>query len=310
MRKIIFVVLVIAVVFLAQFLFFYRGIYIPHVQVPDYLSIDVNSSMPIETADNFTQGSGMVLIDLSHENKFKMGELNLLLSRIIARGYSVDYAEEDYHLEEKLPNATSLVIISPESSYSADDVNAVRIFVDEGGRLLMLSETTGKNKINSLASEFGILFWDDYLYNVKENEGNFKHIYLTEFTGKDITQGLNRIVLYTSSSVFGEGIIFTDNNTYSSSSGEKGRYSVAVMTEDSQVLAIGDATFLSEPYNVLDNNRFIYNIADFLAPPDREAEPCKVTQALINVSNVSSAENASAEIPANDTVSNVTSEAP
>lgn len=306
MRKITFVVLVIAVVFLAQLLFFYRGIYIPHVQVPDYLSIDVNSSLPIETSDNFTQGSGMVLIDLSHKNTLKMGELNLLLSRIIARGYSVDYAEEDYHLEEKLPNATSLVVISPKSSYSSDDVNAVRLFVDEGGRLLMLSEPTGENMINSLASEFGILFWDDYLYNLKENDGNFKHIYLTEFTGKDITQGLNRIVLYTSSSVFGEGIIFTNNNTYSSSSGEKGRYSVAAMTEDSQVLAIGDATFMSEPYNALDNNRLIYNIADFLAPPGPEAGPGKVLPAPVNASNVSSAGNASAEIPANDTVSNVT----
>ena len=30
------------------------------------------------------------------------------------------------------------------------------------------------------------------------------------------------------------------------------------------MLAIGDLTFLAEPYNVLDNNQLISNIADFL----------------------------------------------
>jgi hypothetical protein len=308
MRKIKFVVLVITVVFLVQLLFFYRGVYLPHVKIPDYLSINVNSSLPIETTDSFTSGSGTVLIDLSHENKFNIGDINLLLSRIIARGYNLEYLRENYHLEEKLPDATSLVVISPESSFSTDDVKAVKMFVDKGGILLMLSEPTGENEINSLASEFGILFWDDYLYNLLENDGNFKYIYLTDFAENNITKDLNRIVFYTSCSVFGNGLIFTDNNTYSSSSGEKGRYSVAVMTEDSQVLAIGDATFLSEPYNALDNNRLIYNIADFLAPPGATAKPKEFYPTAVNVSNVSRAENASIKIPGNNTVSNVSAE--
>jgi hypothetical protein len=308
MRKIKFVVLVITVVFLAQLLFFYRGVYLPDVKMPDYLSINVNSSLPIETTDSFSSGSGTVLIDLSHENKFNIGDINLLLSRIIARGYNVEYLRENNHLEEKLPGATSLVVISPESSFSTDDVKAVKMFVDKGGILLMLSEPTGENEINSLASEFGILFWDDYLYNLKENDGNFKYIYLTDFAENNITKDLNRIVFYTSCSVFGNGSIFTDNNTYSSSSGEKGRYSVAVMTEDSQVLAIGDATFLSEPYNALDNNRLIYNIADFLAPPGATAKPKEFYPTAVNVSNVSRAENASIKIPGNNTVSNVSAE--
>ena len=305
MRKIKFVVLVITVVFLAQLLFFYRGVYQPHVKMPDYLSINVNSSLPIETTDNFTSGSGTVLIDLSHGNKFNIKDINLLLSRIIVRGYNVEYLRENYHLEEKLPGATSLVVISPESSFSADDVKAVKMFVDKGGRLLMLSEPTGENEINSVASDFGILFWDDYLYNLLENDGNFKYIYLTDFAENDITKDLNRIVFYTSCSVFGNGLIFTDNNTYSSSSGEKGRYQVAVMTEESQVLAIGDATFLSEPYNALDNNRLIYNIADFLAPPTETAKPEEIYPTAVNVSNVSLAENASIN---NNTVSNVSAE--
>ncbi len=291
MRKTSFVVLIIAIVFLAQLLFFYRGVYLPpHARAPDFLSINVNSSLPIEINDSFTGGSGKVLIDMSHGNNFNAGDLNLLLSRIIARGYRIEYFRDGSNLKNNLSGLTSFVVLSPASSFSAADAKSAKEFVNGGGRLLMLSEPIKESEINSLAVEFGILFWNDYLYNLKENEGNFRYIYLTEFAESNITKGLRKIVFYTSSSVFGNGIIFTDKDTYSSSRGEKGRYPVAAMAEDSKVLAIGDVTFLSEPYNVLDNNRLIYNIADFLAPP-AAAKPESIPA---NISNVSRAGNATA----------------
>lgn len=300
MRKIRFAVMVIAVVFLVQVLFFYRGVYIPSVKTPDFLDINVNSSMPAEINDTFIKGSGTVMIDLSHGNNFNAVDLNLLLSRIIARGYSVEYLKDSSTLTKNLSGSASFVVISPASSFSAAEAKSVKRFVDGGGGLLMLSEPIKGGEINSLAAEFGILFWNDYLYNLKENEGNFRYIYLTEFAENNITKGLQRVVFYTSSSVFGNGIIFTDNNTYSSSRGEKGRYSVAVMREDSRVLAIGDVTFLSEPYNVMDNNRLIYNIADFLAPPSATTKPEEIIP-----TNISSAGNVSTNMT-NKTISNAT----
>ncbi len=300
MRKIRFAVMVIAVVFLVQVLFFYRGVYLPSVKTPDFLDINVNSSMPADINDTFIKGSGTVLIDLSHSNNFNAVDLNLLLSRIIARGYSVEYLKDSSTLTKNLSGSASFVVISPASSFSAAEAKSVKRFVDGGGGLLMLSEPIKGGEINSLAAEFGILFWNDYLYNLKENEGNFRYIYLTEFAENNITKGLQRVVFYTSSSVFGNGIIFTDNNTYSSSRGEKGRYSVAVMREDSRVLAIGDVTFLSEPYNVMDNNRLIYNIADFLAPPSATTKPEEIIP-----TNISSAGNVSTNMTSK-TISNAT----
>ncbi len=293
MRKISLVVTVIAVVFLVQLLFFYRGVYIPpHVNAPDFLSINVNLSAPTEISDSFTSGSGTVLIDMSHGNNINAGDLNLLLSRIIARGYRLEYFRDGSNLKTNLSGSTSFVVISPASSFSAADAKSVKEFIGGGGRLLMLSEPIKESEINSLAAEFGILFWNDYLYNLKENEGNFRYIYLTEFAESNITKGLRRIVFYTSGSVFGNGIIFTDSDTYSSSRGEKGRYAAAAMAEDSKVLAIGDVTFLSEPYNVMDNNRLIYNIADFLAPP-AAAKPESIPA---NISNASRTGNATANV--------------
>lgn len=294
MRKIQFVALVITVVFLAQLLFFYRGVYLPSpVESPDFLGINVNLSRPGEINDSFTSGSGTVLIDSSHGNNFNAGDLNLLLSRVIARGYRVEYLKDGSNLKKNLSSATSFVVLSPASPFSAADAKSIKEFIGGGGRLLMLSEPIKESEINSLAAEFGILFWNDYLYNLKENEGNFRYIYLTEFAESNITKGLRRIVFYTSGSVFGNGIIFTDSDTYSSSRGEKGRYAAAAMAEDSKVLAIGDVTFLSEPYNVLDNNRLIYNIADFLAPPGAAAKPESIPA---NISNVSRAGNATANV--------------
>lgn len=300
MRKMSFAVMVIAIVFLAQLLFFYRGVYIPSFKTPDFLDINVTSSLPVEANDSFIKGSGTVLIDLSHRNNFNTEDLNFLLSRMIARGYRVEYFRDGSNLIKNLSSSTSFVVISPASSFSAEDAKSVKKFVDGGGRLLMLSEPTKESEINSLAAEFGILFWNDYLYNLKENEGNFKYIYLTEFAENNITRGVQRIVFYTASSVFGNGIIFTDSSTYSSSRGEKGRYSVAVVAEDLRVLAIGDVTFLSEPYNVMDNNRFIYNIADFLSPP-ATAKPEDIIPANISIS----AGNASTNMT-NNTISNAT----
>ncbi len=268
MKKIRFVVLAITFIFLAELLFFYRGMYLPpSSKEPDFMSIYVNSSVPFEITDSFTGGSGTVLIDMSHGNKFNIEDLNLLFSRIIARGYDIEYLRDGSSLNKNLSGSASFVVISPATPFSTGDIGSVREFTNSGGRLLMLSEPINKSEINSLAGEFGILFWNDYLYNLKENDGNFRYIYLTQFEENNITRGLHKIVFYTSSSVFGKGIIFTDNNTYSSSRGEKGRYAVAVMAGNSRVLAIGDVTFLSEPYNVMDNNRLIYNLADFLAPP-------------------------------------------
>lgn len=284
MRKIQLAILVIIIVFFAQLLFFYRGIYFPPtIREPDFLSIRVNTSKPIEINDSFAGGNGTVLVDFSHGNNFNAGDLNLLFSRVIARGYNIEYLSNESNLTTDLSGSNSLVVISPASSFSADEAKSVKDYVNGGGRLLMLSEPIKDSEINSLAADFGILFWNDYLYNLKENDGNFKYIYLTEFKENNITRGLNRIAFYTSSSVFGNGIIFADNNTYSSSTGEKGRYSVAVMNNDSQVLAIGDVTFLSEPYNVLDNNRLIYNIADFLATPKQD----EVNLTAVNSTNES-----------------------
>lgn len=300
MRKIIFMVLIVGIVIGAQTLFFYRGMYsAPPMNVYDVGDIPVSLHLPAEFVDVHGTGTGTVLIDSSHDNSFRPAELNLLAYRIISRGYSIEYSEGNASLEERLADASSYVVISPATAFSSEEVEQIKNFVDDGGRLMLIDDptrpvqgsecsyygsgSTAEDKMNTLSTEFGIVYWDDYLYNLKDNDGNFRYIYLTDFENGSITKKLNKIVFYTACSIspLEKGVIFTDENTYSSAREVSGRYSPVVLT-GSNVLAIGDLTFLTEPYNVLDNNQLISNIADFLT--DTSADDFVLTNVSVNES--------------------------
>ena len=269
MRKIAFVLVIVVVAILLQTVFFYRGVYIaPPANLQDMGSINISFYTPGEFIDIYEKGNGTVLFDFAHRNNFEPEELNVLLCRIIARG-NFDYLEEDGNLEEELKNASSFVVILPTGPFSEEEINETKHFVDGGGRLMMIADPTRESEINALSSHFGIIFWNDYLYNLKDNDGNFQYIFLTDFKDNNITKDLEKIVFYTACSIVseGNGIAFTDENTYSSTKEIKGKYSPVVLANDLKVLAIGDLTFLMEPYNVLDNDQLISNIADYLTSP-------------------------------------------
>jgi len=123
--------------------------------------------------------------------------------------------------------------------------------------------------INSISTEFGLIFEPDYLYNMKENDGNYRYIFLKKlhFEANEITKNLEKITFYDGGSISspGLGIMFADENTFSSFIETKGRLSPVALGEGSKVLAISDLTFMIEPFNAgFDNNRFISNIADWL----------------------------------------------
>lgn len=146
-------------------------------------------------------------------------------------------------------------------------------FVNNGGKLLLIADPTRHGKMNSISLRFGLVFESDYLYNMKENDTNFRNIFVTEFKANEITKGLEKIVLYTAGSITSAdgGIAFVDQNTFSSIIETRKRLSPIAQAKESKVLAIYDLTFMTEPYNgILDNNQIISNIADWLAGPVEE----------------------------------------
>ena len=182
---------------------------------------------------------------------------------------------EEEELKEALPVPNAFIIVSPQGEFSKKEKKTIGEFVDNGGKLLLIADPTKRGKINSLSLDFGLIFEPDYLYNMKENEINYRNIFVSKFKENEVTKNLEKVALYTVGSISSAdgGIAFVDENTFSSLIETRGKLSPIALAQEAKVLAISDLTFMTEPYNgVLDNNQLISNIADWLASPAEEEE--------------------------------------
>ncbi len=274
-----------AVVFFGAFWFFYRSGDgpAPAVNIP-FQQIESSAAPPGDFVDSpqVRTKRGLFLIDAVHANAFREMEIITLRSRVASRGYDVELvgnfsAESEETrlalLEEKLRRADSFMTILPRSAYTDAEVAVVERFVRKGGKLLLISDPTRPQKINGLAERFGLEFQPDYLYNVAEYDLNFQNIYVRDFGPDQLTTGLDAVVLYTAGSIrsAGPGVAFTDAATQSSVVGSTGRLNPIVRGNNRNVVGISDLTFLIPPHNaVLDNDRLVSNIADYLTSSERE----------------------------------------
>ncbi|MCA9872806.1 MAG: hypothetical protein KC441_04110, partial [Anaerolineales bacterium] len=211
--------------------------------------------------------------------------------RLAARGFELlHYTGGD--LARQLRPVSAFVTIAPLESFSQEEIQAVRRFVDRGGRLLMVGDPTrfevvvdesdpfaftfqldtDKIPLNSLANEFDLIFNGDYLYNTLENEGNFRNIVLKQDGMSDnfLLDDVSELAFYSAHSLqvgpTAVSLITADDNTWSSATDRPGGLVVAATGQDGRVLALGDIHFLNDPYfTVYDNSRFIAHIADFLS---------------------------------------------
>ncbi len=176
--------------------------------------------------------------------------------------------EEDEDEDAEQQDALAMVIIAPREPFSEEDLDAIKDFVEKGGRLLLIGDPTRPSEINRLTVLYGLIFEDDYLYNLKDNGGNFRNVFFSEFKENKITDNMQEVVLFTTGSISSDdrGIAFGDEDTRSSLITSADSFSPLALARGSRVLAVYDLTFMTEPYNsLLDNNRLISNIANWLA---------------------------------------------
>ena len=311
MKKRIAIVLIgILVVVLGRGLFYYSGFYqAPPSELPSYEHIAIPAAPSTEFSDVYEKGEGIILIDLAHDNAFDKEELNVLILRLVSRGLTIKFLsaedslkrellgkieeeeplgeeeeeleeelpgeeeeEKEEDLEEELPVPGAFIIVCPQWEFSKEEGETIDEFVNDGGKLLLIADPTRSNQINSISLQFGLIFESDYLYNMKENEINYRNIFVAEFKETELTKNIEKIALYTAGSISSAdcGIAFVDQNTFSSVIETRQRLSPMAQAEESKVLAIYDLTFMTESYNgILDNNQLIANIADWLASSSR-----------------------------------------
>lgn len=269
-------ILAFALVFLGRSLYYYSGVYtspkISNSPIDRVEKLSEPLSSPLPPPDIEV---GTILIDGAHGNEFDEEELTILIGRITAAGGYVGRHGYGEDLREALRDAGAFVVISNITSFHADEIVALEEFVRNGGRLLIIGDPLRRqnvNSLNSLAGVFGIIYQDDYIYNLVENDSSYLNVIFDDFEEDPLTENLNRIVFQGAHSLrVGEGaLVLGDENTFSSLREQPGDVTAVALTNGGRVLALPDMTFLTDPYNTFaDNDVFIDNIVHFLLSSER-----------------------------------------
>jgi hypothetical protein len=287
-------------------LWFYRGFYRPPDQIPlpPFSEITV-PGLPVQSGGTTSTepelqemtATSVVLIDTAHSNRFDVSELETLTRQLSVRGAAVQLLDsnasfDQLGLEGRLKFVSAFIVISPFEPFAASEVEAVRRFVERDGRLLVILDPTRSSSdgelfgfsdftsgaditiANQLLEPLDLAFSDDYLYDLVENEGNFRNVFFETFNESPLTDGLDTVTMYASRSVFTEAgtpLIVGGETVFSSITDLGGGHSVAAASPNMRALALGDLTFLQPPYDgVTDNRQLIENLAEFLLTGKRE----------------------------------------
>ena len=298
--KLLLLLALVALPVAGRLLWFHSGWYQPP-EIPEIDGSQIALPLPEyrPLADQPLETGGLVVIDLSHNNNLDIDDLTPLWDRLTARAVDIETLDDSSDsLETQLRGAIALLVIAPTSNYTAEERDLIADFVEDGGRLLLAADPTrpvppeqedeeepldlesiffpssAVPAINSLANAFGLVYFDDYLYNLVDNEGNYRNVKFTVLSDEhSLTQDLETIVFFAAHSLQTDGLslVNADENTLSSlRSGETG-LTAAALAANGRVLALGDVTALTPSFHTIaDNDRFLSNIADWLAAASRE----------------------------------------
>jgi len=218
------------------------------------------SEEPIDVTD-------AVVIDRTHENLFVPEILGEFFGRIVEEGSNVVFLERENLTDVLQDNPKALIIISPASDYTNKEITTIVEYVQRGGKLVLIYDPSSgwAKTINRVSQMFGIYFSDGYLYDTSENYGVYRNIFVRDFAESPLFSGVDELTLFTATHIYTNGreIAMTSADTYLSFTEKQGVYSPIV--ENGNVIAIGDLTFLSDPFcYISDNEKFMENLVEVL----------------------------------------------
>ena len=248
-----------------------------------YLYLPTNaslySSLPtIQTLGGWAGGESksLVLVDKSHGNLVSYWDLEVLARELMLRNATISFVTSWSSLESKLDSAVAVIIAAPTLEYSEEQVEKLKSFVESGKTLVIMYDPAEEYvripdltwPVNSLSTRFGVFFNSGYLYDEERFFGMYRNIYVEGFRNHTLTTNISRIVLYTSTSICsaGKGVAWTFNTTFSSVAERPNKYDVISVVElNGIVIAIGDLSFMQEPYcYVGDNYRLLQNLVSIM----------------------------------------------
>jgi hypothetical protein len=259
---------------------------IPEYQPENVTVENIAAEGRITPDRSVTTGSGTVVIDNSHGNRYDRATIEPLVRGLTRVGYEVE-VHRSGDLAAALDDARALVIIDPSSELPEGDVDDVRRFTGQGGRLLVVGEpnriaisaslfgssvTQQESRLTTLGAAYGVSVDTAYLRNQGDADANYKWI-TTRPTDAEGLEDVERTTMYTAAAVRvrgGEVLLEAAPGTrLSDTDDEQGTYPVAVRRND--VVVLGDKTFMQgDRYRVADNEVFLTYLVEFLASGDRD----------------------------------------
>ena len=231
--------------------------------------------------------SKTVLVDVGHENGISESDIQPLVNTLVENGHEGRFfTRQDRDLNESLRSADAYLVANPRQRYTGEQLAGVEAFERAGGRVLLLSQPAQSqgmggllitrveqvNNVDSaIGSTFGLAFRSGYVYNLQENQNNYKSVYATPAGSGDLTEGVDRVVFREAAPLVAPDDATTLQGlegTTLSTTRNGGEYALAAQTGN--VTAVGDTDFLNaENAYVADNEAFIGNLADFLVSGDK-----------------------------------------
>lgn len=257
--------------------------------------VSVSSFQPEAILQEPSPGSGtitmtedasekVVLVDISHGNDIAEEQLGPILSALSSNGAQVEFLTREQTrgsaFNESLREADAFVAMSPGEPYTDEQVEGLSEFAAAGGRVLLMQEpmqmtpssvfmlrpptASAPAPMAPLASEFGLAFGNGYLYNMGENDNNYRKIYATPADDAELVAGVDRVVIREGTPVHGgEPVLTAVNGTTLSTTRAADPYPIAATSGN--VTAIGDTTFFTETgYQEADNEALTGQLLDFL----------------------------------------------
>ena len=250
--------------------------------------------------------SGPVVVDLAHFNLISPGQFQPLSARLASYGVGMRFwmnptppaevdrtnlaglADQSGDLFNQLQDASALVVVSPLFLWQPAEIAVVERFVADGGRLLLISDPDIPEApdyfirdLNKLGEPFGVVFNDDYLYDLTRNDNNFTHLFQGEFLDRAAELSGKTIALYGVRSLSGPLVsqVRTSETTLSSLRSGLTRFTTVavgglpVNHTAGKVLAMGDFDVLTDPYVSRHDNRLMLDfVADFLVAAQRDQQ--------------------------------------
>ena len=225
-----------------------------------------------------------VVIDMGHGADIDREAISPMVTTLTENGATVKYhtgpRQGGESLQSALQGADAFVVFGVEQSYSDQELQSVESFSNAGGRVMLMTEPpkqqaglssfvpVGAGGVTSpmvpLTNQYGIAYDNGYLYNMDDNDNNYRNVYATPSGTSSLTDGVEQAVFHEAVSVNGgqTALTATEGTTLSRT---RRADTYGVLTRSGNVVAVGDTSIVTQGYVYrADNEVLVGNLLDFL----------------------------------------------